>query len=581
MKISKELIGAVLFHHSADGITGGRIIATEAYNGRTDRACHACHKRTKRTEVMYQSAVELIIYLCYGIHRLFKLIIPIVTLYYMNGIKKQFFVSLLFLSSISWSQRFEGESELVYSLNTPYGEDFVALHPNGNEMAITRLNHPYNQGGKLDAGDIWKSKLDSGEWTSTNWHALNTEHFSSPIGYTNDGSAFIFNRVETKGGSLLSELWVHSKGQSQKLDVRYFKNKSSHQSGCLSADHRFMIISMESGATQGVEDLYVLTRDGKSWSAPKNLGTQINTEFQEITPFLTADNKTLYFATNGRKGEGSFDIYVSRRLDESWNNWSIPENLGSHVNSQGRETSFSFLSNAEFAYFISTQNSDGYGDVRRVKFQLDSMINVEKVDTTELITLTETSDKAGIKFLNAKNSQPIESVVTITVGESQTEFEPEPDGSVAFTRDLKGEAVVSGFLPIKIQSFSDSLVIVRMEPLELGRTILLEHVLFGRASTNVLQSSFEELDIVVKMMKLNPDVKILLKGHTDGNGDPAQNKKLSEARVNEVKRYLTGKGIGKKRIDGVGVGGLEPIASNSTEATRKLNRRVEFVISEN
>ena len=447
-------------------------------------------------------------------------------------------------------------------------------------MAISRSNHPYNQGGKSDTGDIWRSMLDSGVWTSTNWHVLNTEHFSSPVGYTNDGSALIFSKVETKGGTLNTELWVYSNDQSHKLDVQYFKNKSSHQSGCLSADNRYMIISMESGATQGVEDLYVLTRDGKSWSAPKNMGAGINTKFQEITPFLSADSKTLYFATNGRKGEGSFDIYVSKRLDESWSNWSNPENLGPHVNSQGRETSFSFLADSEFAYYISTQNSDGYGDVRRIKFRQDSTIVARKIDTTDLITFTAPLNKTGIKFLNAKNSQPIKSRIIITVGNTQTEFVPEIDGVVSLSGSLIGEAVVSGFLPVKTQSFSDSLVTVRMEPLEIGRTILLEHVLFGRASTDVLQSSYEELDMVVKMMKLNPDINILLKGHTDANGDIVQNKKLSEARVMEVKQYLTGKGISKKRIDGVGAGGLEPIASNETEATRKLNRRVEFVIVE-
>ena len=74
VKISRELIGMVLFHQSADGIVGGRIVETEAYNGRTDQACHAYHRQTKRTEVMYQSGGRAYIYLCYGIHRLFNIV---------------------------------------------------------------------------------------------------------------------------------------------------------------------------------------------------------------------------------------------------------------------------------------------------------------------------------------------------------------------------------------------------------------------------------------------------------------------------------------------------------------------------
>jgi len=74
VKISRELIGAVLFHDTQEGLVGGRIVETEAYNGRTDKACHAYHRRTKRTEVMYASGGRAYIYLCYGIHRLFNIV---------------------------------------------------------------------------------------------------------------------------------------------------------------------------------------------------------------------------------------------------------------------------------------------------------------------------------------------------------------------------------------------------------------------------------------------------------------------------------------------------------------------------
>ncbi len=74
VQISKELIGLYLFHQSVDGLVVGRIVETEAYNGRTDRACHAYHKRTKRTEVMYEHGGKAYVYLCYGIHCLFNIV---------------------------------------------------------------------------------------------------------------------------------------------------------------------------------------------------------------------------------------------------------------------------------------------------------------------------------------------------------------------------------------------------------------------------------------------------------------------------------------------------------------------------
>jgi outer membrane protein OmpA-like peptidoglycan-associated protein len=86
------------------------------------------------------------------------------------------------------------------------------------------------------------------------------------------------------------------------------------------------------------------------------------------------------------------------------------------------------------------------------------------------------------------------------------------------------------------------------------------------------------LDLVVALLKSNPKVKIELSGHTDNRGIPGQNLKLSQARVEKVKDYLVSKGISKNRITGKGYGGAKPIASNDTEETRLLNRRVEFTI---
>lgn len=74
VQISKELVGLYLFHQSIDGLVVGRIVETEAYNGRTDRACHAFHKRTNRTEVMYEMGGRAYVYLCYGIHNLFNVV---------------------------------------------------------------------------------------------------------------------------------------------------------------------------------------------------------------------------------------------------------------------------------------------------------------------------------------------------------------------------------------------------------------------------------------------------------------------------------------------------------------------------
>ena len=121
---------------------------------------------------------------------------------------------------------------------------------------------------------------------------------------------------------------------------------------------------------------------------------------------------------------------------------------------------------------------------------------------------------------------------------------------------------------------------IALEPLVVGNTITLKHVLFERAKDAFLKGSESELDLLVQMMTDNPDIKIFLAGHTDNTGNSKASIELSQHRVDAVKKYLVEKGINSKRISGKGFGGTKPIASNATEETRKMNRRVEFSIVE-
>jgi len=120
---------------------------------------------------------------------------------------------------------------------------------------------------------------------------------------------------------------------------------------------------------------------------------------------------------------------------------------------------------------------------------------------------------------------------------------------------------------------------ILLSPVELGKIIQLENVLFERGQDVLLQSSYKELDKLVEFMTENPKIEIELSGHTDNSGNAALNLELSEKRVLKVKQYLVEKGIVEVRIVGKGYGGSKPIADNNNELTRKLNRRVEFKIT--
>jgi len=119
---------------------------------------------------------------------------------------------------------------------------------------------------------------------------------------------------------------------------------------------------------------------------------------------------------------------------------------------------------------------------------------------------------------------------------------------------------------------------IELSRMEVGKTITLNKIIFKQGIAEMMPQSFDELDKLVVMMKENAKMEIELSGHTDNQGNAKMNVQLSEDRVKAVKDYLVAKGIDKKRIDGRGYGGVRPISSNATDATRKLNRRVEFII---
>jgi outer membrane protein OmpA-like peptidoglycan-associated protein len=369
------------------------------------------------------------------------------------------------------------------------------------------------------------------------------------------------------------------------IDVPFLNSKSAHQSGCISNDGQYMIISMESNYTYGVEDLYMIERKGiNKWKSPVNLGSKVNSRFQEITHFLASDNKTLFFATNGRIGEGSFDIYYTQRLDDSWRKWSEPINLGESINSTGSETSFSFLDGDEWAYFVRSQNSDGYGDIVRIKIDSDiepDTINVEDTTNLEEEVVIELDNSIRLKVVDKVTGFPLWSEL---IRENEKIINETGDFKIEELTDEEIEIKSQGYLPKLIVLNIDLKVgenVVELEPVTVGNTITLNHVLFYRGVDKMLEESEKELDLVVEMMNDNPQVKILLKGHTDNQGDPVLNVRLSQARAKAVRKYLINQGINAYRMRSIGYGGNAPIASNETEETRKLNRRVEFEVIEN
>lgn len=518
-----------------------------------------------------------------------------------------YFIVIFFLGFSTIAQPLNNLS--LSSVNTAYDELNPVIAPDGQTLFLTVANHPQNAGGKKDPGDIWFCQLTVANQWSAPIHAgiaLNNRAFNAIAGFSADGNQmYLLNHYDAGDGPARTQGIAISRRTStgwskpENISIPYFQNKSVSISGYILPDQSAIVFSAETYGTRGVDDLYVSIKgsDGK-WSEPKNLGSGINTPFQELSPSLTPDGKTLYFSSNGRKGFGSFDVYSATRLDDTWTNWSEPKNMGSAVNSEGRDLFYRFYEDQNFSTFTSTKNSDGYGDIRF--YSSDDTVPPKKDSTkfvntpphdTALVAQADPPDnliRVYGKVTSAKTGEQINAHVYFSApsnnesapASANTGYNVKLPITDAYAIRIEAEGYVSSLekLDVNTQEMKVLEMNFTLQPVEVGTTVNMKNVLFEQGKTVMLPQSYPELDLVVSFLQANPSVKIELAGHTDNRGIPTQNIKLSQARVDKVKSYLVSRGIDRKRLDGKGYGGSKPIASNDTEETRQLNRRVEFTI---
>lgn len=491
-------------------------------------------------------------------------------------------------------------------INSSYDEQSPVLSPDGKLLFFTVCNHPLNIGGKRDPGDIWFSEFKDGQWTTPQQAGalLNDRAYNAVAGFSADGSqVFLLNHYGPAGtvaptqGISVSRRVGSGWSRPENISIPYFQNKSSLQSGYVSADGAVFVFSAETYGTRGVEDIYVSLKDASgNWQQSINLGNQINTKMQELSPSLSADGQTLYFSTNS-KGNGSFDVYAATRLDDTWTNWSEPVNMGPEINTSGRELFFKEYSG--FYVFTTTSNSDRYGNIKVYvpdTARKDSSILAvvpTRPDTVVRITenvyenLADNMVRVHGRLTNAKNGDPVSGKMifenagkTLTADAYLGEYTLPVESGNVYTITIDAPGYVNGLesLDLKTYTLKDLEMNFQMQPIEVGTTVTLKNILFVQSKDALLPESYPQLDLVVEFMKANPHVEIELSGHTDSRGSFQQLMSLSQKRVNRVKNYLVSKGIHAKRITGKGYGGSRPIASNESEETRLLNRRVEFTI---
>jgi OOP family OmpA-OmpF porin len=490
-------------------------------------------------------------------------------------------------------------------LNSIYYEQAPVLTPDGMELYFTIGNHPMNVGGKSDMGDIWVSRWVDNQWTTPTLAkgSINNDAYNAVLGFSTDGQKmFLYGHYNYYGEAAGSQgisvskrvggIWTNPRNET----IPSFQNNSVVPGGHLTANKTVFVFSVDVGSNTH-EDIYVSFHVDEKWTEPKNLGPTINTKSQELTPWLSADTKTLYFANNTEASLGRFDIFSSERLDSTWTNWSPPKNLGTAINSAESELFYS--SRAGKILYTSTFNSNGFGDIREAEVPKPIVPEPKKDSIPEKPTIVpevvpvEIPDNGRIKIVgmitNAKTGalvpasivfyRPQPPVVFVLASKKEgynAELLPKSVYSVQI--ESPGYTEYSGKIDLTNQQLRQLEINFKLEPLPVGTSVSLRNILFRQSTAEMLPESNDELNMVVDFMLSNPTVEIELSGHTDDAGNAKLNLKLSRDRVARIKHYITEKGIEAARIQGVGYGERKPIASNDTEAGRKQNRRVEFKI---
>ncbi|MBC7891568.1 MAG: PD40 domain-containing protein, partial [Sphingobacteriaceae bacterium] len=259
------------------------------------------------------------------------------------------------------------------------------ITPDGKTLYFTRWGHPDNQGNEVTElingrnvrqkkQDIWVSEFQNNSWQpARNLGApLNNDDHNAVCSVSADGQLLLLNQYQSDGRMTegLSQSRRTKTGWTfpNSVSIKNYTLRGAYSEFALSPDRRFLVMAVQLKGTFGRKDLYVSHRlSDDSWSEPVNLGPTVNTAEDETSPFLAADGKTLYFSTEGWPGLGSNDIFVIRRLDDTWTHWSSPENLGPGINTPQWDGYFSIPASGEWAYLCSENGSLGKEDIFRLR----------------------------------------------------------------------------------------------------------------------------------------------------------------------------------------------------------------------
>ena len=514
------------------------------------------------------------------------------------------------------------------TVNSQFSEYNPVISANGKMLVFTTKRRPKFD--KDEAGDyyeeIFYSQRDNGDWSEpvniTN--QVEADGYCSSVGLSHDGTMLFIYKFDGIGNLFYSNFegtrWSPMEKFHKPINTRAWESNA-----CLSPDGKTIYFTSSRKDALGAFDIYKSTLDEKGkWGDAINLGSTVNTIYNEATPYICQDGKTLYFASQGHINLGGFDIFYTKMKDDG--TWEKPKNLGFPANTPDDNLFYSPIDLGRNFYSFAARN-DGFGkeDIYRVKiskpddepeFMVKGM--VASKDGTPLmddnISLTIIRVDAGealvIDTLDVLDIDPETGTYSCKVNPGNYQF--------AFKSTAYRNKMEQFYLP-DVYTKSEYPLETILEPKEIaiadrnktpgedddsgdgdsgdgsgeehtdaastGGTFVVNSILFNYGEHKVNSPSEQKkLDDLVTVLKANPSAKLEIIGHTDSKSSSGFNKNLSEKRARYVYRYLAKKGIDKNRLYTKGAGETQLLAldrnrdNTYNEQGMKYNRRVDFNI---
>jgi outer membrane protein OmpA-like peptidoglycan-associated protein len=464
------------------------------------------------------------------------------------------------------------------SINTKFPEYFPSLTIDGNQLVFTRQMNFFNEdffGARLLPGGSWSASAPlPGN--------VNTERNEGAQHISQDGKVLVFTSCDAPdgfGGCDLYYSLLTKQGWSQPINIGDVINSEFWESQpTIAPDKRALYFAARAPGGMGGSDLYVsyIMPSGK-WGPAMNMGPSVNTTGDETSPFIHADNQTLYFASSGLTGYGKMDLFLIRK--DSTGHWGKPENLGYPINTVDDEATLFVTSDGTTAYYASDR-SDSKGSLDLYSFTL-------REDIRPVKTLWVKG-----KVFDAKTKKGLPSAVElkdVATGQRSSKVQTDEDGDYlitlpigkdyAFNVNRKGYLIYSENFPLSSKP-SDSVyqVDIPLQPIEVNANVVLKNIFFETGKFDLKKESEAELDNLVELLKENNTMVIQINGYTDNVGKPADNLALSNNRSKSVVAYLVRKGIEPARLLSKGFGETRPVSDNNTDEGRAKNRRTELQV---